>query len=613
MARGWLGSVLGLLLLASCDSKTHDNAPPNVLLSIDTTTVSFSDTFVNRTRTVTLTLTNQGVAPAQITQSSGLNAPYSVVSPASFPATVAALGTLSVSITFAPTAEGTFSDLLLLTTSDPQHPNFLVTVSGRSTLGDVASSTVAGLFFLSRPVRLNDTRAVFWTAGPDLFAGNADDLLVYLDDSGTIPVLTSYTVGYAVHRLVRADDARVYATGPGPDLTFGTLDDELRRINTVPTNFSVSTITVGPLDSSDISAPVFLASTRAAVLTGGAGTAFGTGDEELKLVEFSPSTTVTISLGSVPVSPIARPGSVEDRDVGVSLPGADATYGTSDDRMAIVEYGGGNISTSLLTILSLGTGVDPSRGFTLAGSFRGYTVGAGADGISGNADDLFIRIYPSSAIVQTNVMAGLNSQVFTVLDAGVHAVLLSGTDTLPGTSDDVLRALSFPSLPGTLTTSDLAVSGLSNDTFSEPTGTTSSAGTPFLFVSAVGPDGTATTSDDRLFRIESPYFSPATLSTALGPLSGASAPPAVLSSTIAAVSAMGVDASATTTDDGIWFVDFSVSPVFTLYRDIAGLASSGLSRSVALDSRNVLLAAAGSDLTFGTADDRMVRVRIPPP
>ena len=95
--------------------------------------VTFSNVAPGNNSTQSITVSNQGSAALVISNTSTPSAPFSVTS--NNCGTVSAGGNCSISVEFAPSAEGSYSSAITLTSNDPDESNVTISLSGSSNEG----------------------------------------------------------------------------------------------------------------------------------------------------------------------------------------------------------------------------------------------------------------------------------------------------------------------------------------------------------------------------------------------------------------------------------------------------------------------------------------------
>jgi len=131
---------------------TNTSTEPNITSSGNG---AFGDVSIGTSSTLSITVSNIGDADLVINNMFGLAAPFSIVADTCSYTTVSPAGSCGVSVRFTPSAEGTLSDLLLISSNDPDEtyhsfsfngngttvsaPN--ISVSGNGAFGDVTTGT----------------------------------------------------------------------------------------------------------------------------------------------------------------------------------------------------------------------------------------------------------------------------------------------------------------------------------------------------------------------------------------------------------------------------------------------------------------------------------------
>jgi hypothetical protein len=109
-------------------------------IDVSPTSHDFEVVEVGSTKTTTVTISNVGDADLAInslTFSSGSSSIFSVTSPSSLPTITPPGGMLDVEIVFAPSSEGSSSDVLEIGSDDPDEPSVQVSLSGMGIIFDV--------------------------------------------------------------------------------------------------------------------------------------------------------------------------------------------------------------------------------------------------------------------------------------------------------------------------------------------------------------------------------------------------------------------------------------------------------------------------------------------
>jgi hypothetical protein len=98
-------------IMLSGTATTATNTAPSATLQANASSLSFASISAGTSSTQTVVITNTGSASATVSQISTASSAFSVTG-ATVPATIAAGGSLSLTVAFAPSAVGSFSDTL---------------------------------------------------------------------------------------------------------------------------------------------------------------------------------------------------------------------------------------------------------------------------------------------------------------------------------------------------------------------------------------------------------------------------------------------------------------------------------------------------------------------
>jgi hypothetical protein len=130
-----------------------------------------------------------------------------------------------------------------------------------------------------RPVRVNATRALVSSCGPDAVETSADDHLVLLDGLGTTNTVTDIATGslsnYGAGRATPLSDEVAVLSTPGVDNKDITADDGYLVVTNLSTTHDVQTIPVGGLDEDNGTHATRLAPDLCAFVTSGPNFKFG--------------------------------------------------------------------------------------------------------------------------------------------------------------------------------------------------------------------------------------------------------------------------------------------------------------------------------------------------
>ena len=133
---------VGLLILLACSivlcgcsgsfvvkNVVADAATTGTLVA-QTSNVAFGSVAVGQTASTSVTFSNQGTAPVEITQLNITGQSYSISGQNSLPMTVAANGSVILTIQFSPTASGPVTGQLTLTSNSSSGTSTVVGLSG---------------------------------------------------------------------------------------------------------------------------------------------------------------------------------------------------------------------------------------------------------------------------------------------------------------------------------------------------------------------------------------------------------------------------------------------------------------------------------------------------
>jgi len=257
------------------------------------------------------------------------------------------------------------------------------------------------------PARVSWTRVFVSAAGDDATVGTADDELFVLDELGVpdVDVTTSrITVGPLLGGgagiVTPLTFDRAVLAGAGPDGVALTADDELLLLSGIALDASVTPLTVGGLGEGPACRPLKLSRRSCAVVAAGADMTFETDDDELVVVT---GIGHTEALGRVGVPGLAtgvgcRPTRLSAESVLVAHGGDDATLGTDDDLVSLVQ-GFAGVGVGGFPILESfpsdgafdGGALLPYKAVSLGGG-RAVLVGSGDDDVLGDGGDDVVQV-----------------------------------------------------------------------------------------------------------------------------------------------------------------------------------------------------------------------------
>ena len=132
---------IGLLIMLACSivlcgcsgsfvlkNATADAAPGTLVAP--TNTVTFGSVAVDQTSNASVTLSNQGTAPVEISQLNITGQSFSISGQSSLPMTVAANGSVALTIQFSPAASGPVTGHLTITSNASTGTSTTVNLSG---------------------------------------------------------------------------------------------------------------------------------------------------------------------------------------------------------------------------------------------------------------------------------------------------------------------------------------------------------------------------------------------------------------------------------------------------------------------------------------------------
>ncbi len=357
-----------------------------------------------------------------------------------------------------------------------------------------------------RPVMVG-TRGAWMTRGADLVT-SADDQFVVLDGigSGTLTLSSNTLTGVAFEApgiLTVIDSVTVTTALSGGDFLFGTPDDQLVIITGIGGALTGTTLGTFPQFPGRMGMSVRIGPTTIVTAYVGGDSTPGTVDDVL--VVWHDILTLPVPLffptGAISMDPDAQPVTTGGDTALLPLRGADLTDFTADDQVAHftslstpippapvnlaaafpVPGAAGRITAlSSTTAVRIHAGADGSLGtaddsLVLLASLTGVgssstfptgplqnsaplaftstsvvAVGEGDDGVSGNADDAVLVV---SGIGTSPALASALPGPFrlsgtgALVPDGATSVLLArtaGSDSAPGTADDVLSTSSLP-------------------------------------------------------------------------------------------------------------------------------------------------------------------------
>lgn len=581
-------SVLMLFAL-SCDlGSGGGGSPSSITFTASPTQVTFANTLIQKSRTTTITIRNHGVRTGHLTQITGLSGAFTVTSPTSTPVSVPALSNTTVTVQYSPPSSGSFSDTMTITTDDPEHPNLNIVFDGTAYDLSTNSTTVPKMVAISRPVAMDNSRALVVTTGPDGILGNTDDLVVLLDFSASSVTSQDISIPGLSTPPTGINSSQALIVSSGADLTYKTTDDEIVLIDISTAIATTTSIPIAGLTDDEASRPSQISNSTACVVSTGPDLAFGGSDDLLTTIDLSSGISTTgLTVPNLSEKAASRPMPVFGSfAILIGSPGPDGIFLSAADDDAI--YFCDSTSASPQTVGKL----DPDRSQIVASALgRGILVAPGPNGTFGDADDRILAVQVDFGFTITSVtVAGILSIPVRISD-NRYVVTTEGPDGTADTSDDTILVMEDQYVVGFSYT----IGYLDSTLRSEPV---TALDDGHFFVA---------TTDDRV--VYGQATSSSTLnSVTVGGLNGEASQPVRASSTSAFVSSAGSDTTFQTADDQLYYVDFSESPSISLPYTVAGLASDGRSRPVMISSTYGIVGTAGPTLTFTTADDAVVRI-----
>lgn len=322
--------ILAALLLSACEIRNDDTAPlfaPTLVFSADT--AAAPDTLFNRSKTFTFTVQNLAVNAGTISLAAGPSPPFAIVSPA-FPATIGPLETITITVRFTPTGLGTFTDSLILQTTDPQKPQIGIVLTGRGIDAEKTEILLPGgnlLIGTSRTTVISTTRVIATSPGPDGAFGGADDGLAIVIDGAPIGALIVAAPGQSAAHIPSI---------AGTSVTLTDVAGFANRIDTATAVALAPQPLVGAVSAGIGSSPVDIGGSTAAVLATDAPLA-----GVVNIVRFGvPLVDSDAAVGTFDLDAAAsRPVAASATRIFVAATGGAAAYGGAGDTILAVDVG----------------------------------------------------------------------------------------------------------------------------------------------------------------------------------------------------------------------------------------------------------------------------------
>lgn len=137
--RGWIALLFSFpaflsLVFSGCGGGIIASATKAGSLTASPDTVAFGSVFIGQTASTSISLTNEGAGPIQITQASLTGQSFSIAGSSSYPVTINAGGSYNLTVQFKPTAAGTASGQLVVGSSGSGTASPVISLSGTGTL-----------------------------------------------------------------------------------------------------------------------------------------------------------------------------------------------------------------------------------------------------------------------------------------------------------------------------------------------------------------------------------------------------------------------------------------------------------------------------------------------
>ena len=459
-------------------------------LVLSSTSVAFTNVPVGQTATITVSLTNQGPAPIQISGLSVTGQPFSLSSQYSLPATISAGGTYSLSVQFAPVTPGLASGQLTITNSFSTGGAAVIALSGT---GAQAAGVLSALSCSNASITGSGTDACTVTLSA---AAPSSGLSVSLSSSNTA-VSVPATVTVPANATSAGFTATVSSVATAQAATLTATVGAVSEIFVMQLNAAVPTLSISSASLTfgnvSLNAPstqsVTLTSAGTAPVTISAATVTGTG--------------FTLSGATFPVT--LNPGQATTLSVQFDPTIAGAATG----QLTITDNSSTG-STALIALSGTGTSVAAALSALSCGSTS--ITGSGTDACTvtlsaaAPSGGLTVNLSSSSAAVSVpatvTVPANATSAAFT---ATVSSVTTAQTVTLTASSGSVSQtfALQLNAAVPTLSINATSVA-FGNVTLNAPATqsvTLTSTGTASVTVSAATVTGTGFTLSGATFPV----------------------------------------------------------------------------------------------------------------
>ncbi len=614
------------ITICGCDLKNKDNTNADApALTVSKSTISAKPILPNLARTISTTVSNKSVYERKITGITLPNIPFTLLSPTSFPVTVAPFGSIEVTIEFKSSAVGSYNSSVVIVTDDPVNQLIPVVLSGVSSYG--TSNVYSGLFLdgtFGEPVIINDKKLAVVSVGPDNAIGTADDKLLLIDEGKSAPDEfpgVSYLASRPIARWYQPHTLGITISNQAP----GGSKFAVLNMNTL----TKQEIAIPGLLSISPCRPIDFGS-LAILPSAGVDNTFGTADDAVYIVKIEETllTAVPISVPFMSSTKISTQVFSFDR-FHIATP--------LSNKLNMIEFPGNLgiiVPDDSLTTKSFITMNDLDNEFSVPLSWRYKHVvlaRKGLDNVAGTSDDIITRVNYGVAVDFMVLSSGAPNVISQIYNASrrveahsIWAIVLSrGPASLsPGFDATGQEKIYLVKLINDATTVpeviEISAGGLVNESLSEPVFEDLSDKSLLVTTSTAGPDNKKNTSDDqvkvvRIFpKSNSPFeFNSSTTTTLTVPnLNSIMSIPTIVRNGIYAVSTLGPDGLDGTGDESIYYFD-PAKGYLAKEPTLFSLRQAKACKPVRITNNKYVITTAGGDGIFGTGNEQVIFITIP--
>lgn len=389
---------------SDAETKTISLQGNAVGLTVNPTTLTFPDTAVNLYVDETVTLTNNGTADYEISTIAGASSPFSIVNPPTYPYTLAAGTSKTITLRFKPTAAGTASGTIKIDTSTGLTKSISISGTGLSAAQALSVSPTAYDFGLISATTTSTKNLSLSAGTSDVWISNlsmSGAAFDYLASSSSFTIASGTTVNVALN--FSPPDTNTYTGAFTIESSVGTIVVDLDgRGSGGNISLSTTSIDFGNVRTGDASTtPVTISNTGNAAyqitnITSPSAvfSVTDTGGAPLPAtitVPANSSTTINVTFAPLAETTYTSSFDIEtdalNGNVTVALRGAGVNPNIQID-MDPVDFGPVTVGTSLtyaVTLKNIGTGSviierfsAPSSPYSAVLPSTPYTIAAGA-------------------------------------------------------------------------------------------------------------------------------------------------------------------------------------------------------------------------------------------